>query len=153
MRKAKKSEELLFKQIADSAQLLAKHQRGLSVGQLIVLIRAQLTISQRAVAKIAGIPQATLSKIESGRQQPTISSLKKILNALQCDLLITAVPRKSLGEIRRVQAEKKARKNIEYLKGTMSLERQTPSKMFLEELVEEEMRRLLDSSSSELWDE
>jgi transcriptional regulator with XRE-family HTH domain len=153
VKKAKKSEKLLLKQIAESACLLAEHQRGLSIGQLIALIRSQLAISQRAVAKRAGVPQATISKIESGRQEPTISTLNKILDALRCDLLITAVPRTSLDEIRLAQAKKKAKEKIEYLKGTMSLEKQIPNQIFLEEMIEEEVKRLLDSSSSELWDE
>ncbi len=153
MRKSKKSEKLLLEQIADLARSLAQQQRGLSIGQLIALIRAQLTMSQRAVAKRAHVPQATVSKIESGRQQPTISTLNRILDALECDLLITAVPRVSLEEIRHRQAGKKAKKRIEYLQGTMSLEKQMPDQRLLKEMIEEELKKLLGSSGPELWDE
>ncbi len=153
MRKAKKSEKLLLEQISDSARVARESQRGLSIGRLIRLIRSQLSISQRAVAKRASVPQATLSKIESGRQQPTIVTLGKILNALDCDLLITAVPRSSVEGIRRKQAEKKAKMRMDYLKGTMSLEKQMPNQRLIIEMFEEEVNRLLDSSSSELWED
>lgn len=153
MRKAKKSEKLLLEQIADSAQSLAQQQRDLSIGQLIALIRVQLSMSQRALSRRARVPQATVSKIESGRQQPTISTLNRILGALECDLLITAVPRVTLQETKRSQAVNKAKKRIEYLEGTMSLEKQTPDQRLLREMIEEEAKRLLDSSGPELWDE
>ncbi len=153
MKKAKKSEKLLLEQIADSARVVRESQRGLSIGRLIGLIRSQLSISQRAVAKRASVPQATLSKIESGRQQPTIVTLSKILNALECDLLITAIPRSSLEDIRRYQAEKKAKMRMDYLKGTMSLEKQMPDQRLIAEMFTEEVKRLLDSSSSELWED
>ena len=153
MRNAKKSEKLLLEQIADSARCLAEHQRGLTIGKLIAMIRGQLAMSQRAVSKRASVPQATVSKIESGRQQPTISTLKRILGALECDLLITAVPRVNLEEVRYKQAVKKAEKRVEYLRGTMSLEKQMPDHRILEEMVAEEVKKLLDSSGSTLWDE
>jgi len=153
MKKAKKSEKLLLEQIGDSAQFLAQHQRGLSIGELIALIRVQLTMSQRAVARRAGVPQGTISKIESGQQQPTIPTLNKILNALECDLLITAVPRVGLEEVRYRQAVNKAKRMVEYLQGTMSLEKQTPDQKLLKEMIEEEVKKLLDSSGPELWDE
>ena len=153
MRKAKSSEKLMLEQIADAARVLRENQRGLSIGRLIALIRVQLTMSQHVLAERSSVPQATLSKIESGRQQPTVSTLHKILDALGCDLLITAVPRASLEEVRQRQVEKKAKTRVEYLKGTMSLEEQTPDQKFLNEMIKEEVKRLMESSSSELWRE
>lgn len=151
MKRAKSSEKLLLEKIGKSGRVLQENQRGLSIGSLIGIIRNQLTMSQRIVAKRASIPQATLSKIESGHQQPTIPTLNKILDALECDLLITAIPRTSLEETRLKQAEKKAKERIEYLKGTMSLEKQTPDQKLLDELTKEEVRRLMNSSGLELW--
>lgn len=153
MKKTKKSEKILLEQITDSAKCLARYQRGLTIGKLIALIRTQLTMSQRVVSKRANMPQATLSRIESGRHQPTISTLHRILDALECDLLITVVPRTSLDEVRHRQAVKKAEKRVEYLQGTMSLEKQMPNQRLLEEIIKDETKKLLDSSGAELWDE
>lgn len=151
MRKSKSAEKLRLEEISAAAQVLRDHQRGLSIGQLIAMIRHQLRMSQSALAERSATPQSTLSKIESGRQQPLISTLNKILDALDCDLLISAVPRNNLEEILQRQAEKKARVRVKYLKGTMSLEDQIPEQKFLNEMTKEEVERLKRSSSSELW--
>lgn len=152
MKNPKKSEKLFFEKIVKSAKTLLTSQQGLEIGQLIVLIRAQLGMSQRSLANRAKVPQSTISKIESGLLQPNISTLKKVLSSMECKLLMSAVPEKSLETIRKNQAIKKAEKKIQYLKGTMSLEKQIPDREFLKELIDDEIRRLLNSSSSELWE-
>jgi len=151
MKKGKKSEKLLLEQIVDAGRTLLQNQRGLGIGQLIALIRKQLTMSQRALAKRSGVPQSTISKIESEYLQPNVSTLHKILSSLGCNLLITAVPRISFEEIRQRQATTKAKKRVEYLQGTMSLEKQTPNKNLLKEMIAEETKKLLESSSPDLW--
>lgn len=153
MKKPKKTEKLLLEDISIAAKVLLTQQRGLEIGQMIALIRNQLRMSQRALAKRAGVPQATISKIESIRLQPNIATLHKILNALECDLLVTAVPRMDFETIRRNQALAKAEKKIRYVRGTMSLEKQEPDQKLLKELLEDELKNLLESSSSKLWDE
>lgn len=153
MIKPKKSEKLLLEKITNSAQALQQQQRGLEIGQLISLIRSQLMMSQRTLAKRAKVPQSTISKIESGLIKPNVATLEKILNSIDCDLLITAVQRHNPETTRRNQATRKARKKILYLQGTMSLERQEPNQEFLKELIEEEVKNLLDSKASKLWEE
>lgn len=153
MTKPKKSEKLLLEKITNSAQALQHHQRGLEIGQLISLIRGQLRMSQRALAKRAKVPQSTVSKIESGILKPNIATLQKILNSVDCELLITAVQRNNPETMRKNQALKKARKKILYLQGTMSLEKQEPSQELLNELIDEEVKILLESTTSKLWEE
>lgn len=153
MKKPKKSEKLLLEEISISAKNLMKHQRGLEVGSLIALIRSQLRMSQRSLAKRAEVPQSTISRIESGNLQPNISTLQKIMNAIGCDLLITAVPKIDLETIRRNQAMAKAEKKIRYLRGTMSLEKQEPDQKLLKELLDDEVKVLLESPGSKLWED
>lgn len=153
MKEPRKSEKLLLEGIANSARALLQQQRGLEIGQLITLIRGQLRMSQRALARRAKIPQSTISKIESGRLQPNVSTLRKILNSVECDLLITAIPRESLETIQKNQAITKAKRKIQYLQGTMSLEKQEPDQEMLRELINDEIKDLLESSGTELWEE
>ena len=153
MTKPKKSEKLLLEKIAKSAHALQQQQRGLEIGQLISLIRRQLRMSQRALAKRAKVPQSTVSKIESGILKPNVATLQKILNSIDCDLLITAVQRNNPETTRKNQALKKARKKIQYLQGTMSLEKQEPNQELLKELIDEEVKNLLNSTGSKLWEE
>jgi len=152
MKRQKKSEKLFFEKIANSAKKLLTCQQGLEIGSLIALIRAQLGMSQRSLSKRAKVTQSNISKIESGRLQPNISTLKNILNSLECNLVISAFPREDLENIRKKQAKKQAENRIQYLKGTMSLEKQTPDSKLLKELINDEVIKLLHSSSSQLWE-
>ncbi|MBA3957732.1 MAG: helix-turn-helix domain-containing protein [Parachlamydiaceae bacterium] len=153
MAKPKKSEKLFLEAIFPSAKVLQKKLHGLSVGQLIPLIRRQLKMSQRTLATRASTHQANIARIESGHLDPNISTLKKIVDAMDCDLVISIVPRTDLETTRKNQAKIKAERKIRYLHGTMSLEKQAPNEKLLKELLDEEINKLLDSSGSALWDE
>jgi len=153
MAKPKKSEKLFLEGIFLTGKALQKKLRGLSAGQLIPLIRKQLQMSQRTLAKRAAMQQSSIARIESGRLDPNISTLKKIADAMGCDLIITIVPRSDLETMRENQAKTKAEQKIRYLHGTMSLEKQAPNQKLLKELLDEEVKNLLDSSGSALWDE
>lgn len=153
MKKSKKSEKLLLMEIFQSAKKLKKAQQDISIGQLISLIRHQLRISQRVLAKKSKIFQSTISRIESGVLKPNILTLHKIFDALSCNLVISALPYKDLETIRKKQARKKAEKKINYLLGTMALEKQKPDQKLIKELIEEEEKKLLYSDKDDLWEE
>ena len=50
-----------------------------NVGLAIKALRAERNLSQRAVARQAGVSNGAISLIESGKHDPTIGQLKKIL--------------------------------------------------------------------------
>ncbi|HRW58564.1 MAG TPA: helix-turn-helix domain-containing protein [Chlamydiales bacterium] len=153
MKKPKRSEKLFLEESVELSRRLQKQLHGLLIGELISLMRHQLGMSQRVLARRANVPQSTISNIESGRLQSNFSIIQRILNAMECDLLISVVPREKLENIRKKQAEIKAGKMIRYLEGTMSLEEQNPDKSLMNELFEEKVNRLLDSYGPELWEE
>lgn len=49
-------------------------------------IRKEKGLSHETVATHAGIHRTTISLIESGKNQPTLLTLLKITQALECDL-------------------------------------------------------------------
>ncbi len=153
MVKPKKSERIFLEGNFLAGKVLQKKLQGLSVGQLIPLIRRQLGMSQRILAARAGIQQSSVARIESEHFDTNISTLKKIVEAMECDLVVTIVPRTDLKTIRESQAKLKAEQKIRYLHGTMSLEKQAPNQKLLKELHDEEVKNLLDSLGSALWDE
>ena len=53
----------------------------------------------------------------------------------------------------RQRALEKAKRKIQYLQGTMSLEKQEPDQAFLSELLNDEMKKNLESSASQLWED
>lgn len=147
------SEKLLIEEIMQAAQKTRVAVRGLTIGALIKSIRIQLGMSQKALAKRAGVPQSTISRIEQEERDANLSTLNKILGAISCDLVIVPLLQDSIEAIRRKQAKKMAESQVRYLKGTMNLEDQQPDSRFIAELIKQEEERLLQGPNSKLWDE
>ena len=147
------SEKLLIEEIMQAAQKTRVAVRGLTIGTLIKSIRVHLGMSQKALAKRAGVPQSTISRIEQEERDANLSTLNKILGAISCDLVIVPLLEDSIDSIRRKQARKMAEKQVRYLKGTMNLEDQQPDSSFIAELIKQEEERLMQGPNSKLWDE
>lgn len=153
MKQPSPSEKLFIDEVMFAAHKLQTALKGLSIGTLIRSIRIQLGMSQNALAKRAGVPQSTVSRIEQSKSDLTKSTLKKILAALSCDLVIAPLLQNSIDCLRRNQARKVAEKQISYLKGTMNMEEQQPDSRFIEELLKQEEERLLQGPNAKLWAE
>lgn len=147
------SEKLFIEKMGKLACKMKIAMKGLSIGALIKSIRTQLKMSQKTLAKRAGIPQATVSRIEQGQRDVNLSTLHKIFNALECDIVLAPLLHDSIDNILRKQAKKIAKKQVEYLKGTMNLEAQHPDLKFLEHLLKQEEEKLLQGSNYKLWEE
>ena len=147
------SELVLIEEVTQSSKRMKLAIRGLPFGALVKAIRSQLGMSQNALARRAGVPQSTVSRIEQGQRDMNLSTLHKILGAISCDLVIAPLLENSIDEIRRRQARKVAEKHVRYLKGTMNLEDQQPDSRFIDELMKKEEQRLLQGPSSKLWEE
>lgn len=147
----RKSEKLLLLEIFKASKNLQKIQQNISVGQLMALIRRQLNMSQRVLAKKSKIYQSTISRIESGALSPNIDTLNRLFEALSCNLIISVSPYENFDKIKIKQAYKQAEKKVNYLLGTMALEKQKPDQEFIREQIEEEKNKLLNSK--DLWDE
>ncbi|GAB5411449.1 MAG: hypothetical protein ChlgKO_05630 [Chlamydiales bacterium] len=153
MREYTVSEKLLIKEVTEKSREAKEVTRGLSIGLLIKFIRKQLKMSQIALAKRAGMPQSTISRVEQGKADVNVSTLEKILQALSCELVLTPILVRSIDEIRKDQAKKVAEKQIRYVQGTMNLENQEPDSEYIQEVLEQETEKLLRGPSKRLWEE
>ena len=54
--------------------------------------RAQAGLSQRALARRAGVAQSEIARIEGGRQDPSFNRLERLLRAAGYDLRLELVP-------------------------------------------------------------
>jgi len=54
----------------------------------IKLKRIELGLTQKDLAKLAGLHQAHISRIESGKAKATTTTLQKIAKALQIEIVI-----------------------------------------------------------------
>lgn len=153
MKRQSSAERILIQEVIRESKKLKVAMRGLAIGGFIKLIRQHLGMSQKALAKRAGVPQSTVSRIEQGQRDANLFTLTKILDAISCDLVIAPFLRESIDMIRRKQARKMAEKRIHYLKGTMNLEEQQPDNQFVETLLQEEEARFLQGPTYKLWEE
>lgn len=55
---------------------------------LLKLARIKAGVSQRELARRADVPQTMISRIEAGKQQPSLPTLSRILAAIDLDLRI-----------------------------------------------------------------
>ncbi len=62
------------------------HASGNIVGPKLQALRERLGLSQRALARKAGVPSSTVSLIENGRTSPSVGSLKRLLDAVGMSL-------------------------------------------------------------------
>jgi transcriptional regulator with XRE-family HTH domain len=56
------------------------------IGQRLKHIRLSLGLSQRQLARQSGVANATISQIEAGKLNPTVSMLKKVLDGVPISL-------------------------------------------------------------------
>lgn len=56
------------------------------IGQRLRGIRTRLDLSQRQLARQSGVANATISQIEAGKLNPTVSMLKKVLDGFPISL-------------------------------------------------------------------
>lgn|SRR5574337_999963 len=61
-------------------------------GNLLKVARSQFGVSQRQLAELAGVPQSTIARIESGTRQPSLPVLARILAAVDLEIRINLAP-------------------------------------------------------------
>ena len=59
---------------------------GLNIGARLKAVRQSNGLSQRQLAKRAGVTNATISLIESNRLNPSVGSLKRVLDGVPISL-------------------------------------------------------------------
>lgn len=66
---------------------------NVNVGRAIGFARASRMISQAELAEKAGMDQSDISKIERGVANPSMNTLRKLADALDCDLVVRLEPK------------------------------------------------------------
>ena len=71
---------------------LAKKRVEVSVGESVRILRELQDLSQNELARLSGIPQATLSAIENDRVRLGVERAKVLARALRCHPAILVFP-------------------------------------------------------------
>jgi predicted DNA-binding mobile mystery protein A len=123
-------------------------------GGWLKAIRTALGITTRQFAQRVGLAHSTIVEAEKSEAAGTISlgQLRRLADALDCELRYVLVPRTPLTERVDAQAERKAREQVANVAHTMALEAQRPGANFEEQQVAAAKDELLRGRRSKLWD-
>lgn len=113
-------------------------------------IREILGMTTTQLAKKLGISQPRVVCLEKNEKNIKISTMERIADALNCDFIYAIVPREKIDNIIYNQTRKKALKILNKVNQNMVLENQLSNS---NELLEDIINELLDSSTTKLWDE
>ena len=117
----------------------------------IRILRDSLRMTQAELASRAKITQPHLAGIESGKTDPQISTVKRIFEAMSCDLVLEPRPRKPVKELLRGRARSIALKRLKQSMGTMALEQQAPEADVFKQLLEKRTDEILTDRREKLW--
>lgn len=117
-------------------------------------IRSALGMSTRALGRRIGVTQSAVFQLEAREDAMTISltSLSKLADGLDCDLVYALVPRTSLVETIERQAESKARIYVTSISTSMALEKQAISAKEENHQIKTVAKNLLIKPSTTFWE-
>ncbi len=117
----------------------------------IRIIRHALRMTQVELARRARVSQPHLAGIERGKIDSQIGTLKRIFQALSCELVIEPRPNKPISDLLRERARSLALKRLKQSMGTMALEKQAPEPDVFRQLLEQRTNEILSDHSEKLW--
>jgi predicted DNA-binding mobile mystery protein A len=118
----------------------------------IAAIRTALGMSTYALAKLLNVTQPAVTAFEQGEVNRTLTleTLRRVADALDAELVVALVPRKSVDATLRARAESIAREELGAVTNTMRLEDQEVDS----EATREEYAKLVETlltSPRKLW--
>ena len=149
------SAALKLRQLGDALQpLAARPLPERPRGGWLKAVRSALGLTTRQLATRIGLAQSTVVAAEKREAAETISlgQLRRLADALDCELRYLLVPRTPLSAQVEAQAERKARERVAAVAHTMALEAQRPGADFEQQQVAALKDELLRGRRSRLWD-
>lgn len=122
-------------------------------GGWIGAIRQSLGLPRKVVADRLGVAESTVARIEANERAGTVQmdSLRRVADALGCDVVYALVPRQSLDQTVAEQARRRAAALVASVRHSMVLEDQEPSELALTQMLEDLAAESVDRPG--LWDE
>ncbi len=131
-----------------AAQLSARPRSG-----WVRAVRESLGMSAAAFARRLGMSPAGVRKLEGAEASDTVTlaSLRKLAQALDCELQYALVPRTSLVQQVKDRAEVVARERLRPIAHSMALEDQAVQRPQNKLQLELAIKDLIEGSRRELW--
>lgn len=117
-------------------------------------IRDSLGLTSTQLAIRLGVSQPAVVRLENSEKQGSISlnSLKKIAEAVDCNLVYALVPKRSLEETLASQAKLAAEKLVGRVDHSMALEAQSTSKAEIQKQIDEVAGELMRNLDKRIWE-
>ena len=152
----KKNSVLYRRQISEKLEVLRHFRDKMPIytGRWIEVIRQALGMTQAQLARRLGIQPQSLHNLEKNELSQSISvgSLKKVANALHCQIYIAFIPEKAIEKIVQEKALQIATKIIMDTAHTMDLEKQAPTERFLKKQIKEVAEELIKNADKRIWE-
>jgi predicted DNA-binding mobile mystery protein A len=146
--------ELAADQLDRATDPLKQIRRAIPRAGWIRSIRTALGMTAAQLGRRLGVTAQAVLDTEKREStgDVTLTQLRKVADALDCELFYALVPRVSLATTVRERARKIATEEIEELSHSMALEDQQTDSAYKEKRVEAEIQRLLhERKRSNLW--
>lgn len=119
----------------------------------IKAVREALGMSAAYLAKRLGVVPSTVLRLETSEADDTITlgSLRRVAEALDCELQYALVPKQTIAKTLESQAVKVARERMATVAHTMALEAQATTPEAIDAQVREMADGLLKGSRRALW--
>lgn len=116
-------------------------------------IRSALGMSSEQLAARIGVTRQAVLQFESAERKRTASwtSLRKVAEAMDCDVVVAVVPRGSLGQVLMRQGRIQAERQISRISHSMKLDAHVVGPDELARQVEELATQLVADASPTLW--
>jgi predicted DNA-binding mobile mystery protein A len=118
-------------------------------------VREALGMSGKQFANRLGVKPPRITALEKDEMTGavTIKKMQEAANALDCDLFYALIPRETLSEIVRKQADNLAKKRIQRVSHSMLLESQQLSNSEQKKALNAEVEKILRQMPRELWED
>lgn len=143
-------EKIIEKLVSGSRRSAAD---GLDVFTMIRIIRNSLWMTQAQLARRVDQPQSHIARIEKGKIDVQLSTLKKIFKALGTELALYPVFKQSPKKVVEERAHALAERRVKRLMGTMALEKQAPDPKTREAFLRSEIERMMRGKSTAIWED
>ncbi len=144
--------KLKFKHIAESIE---KNDPVTieKLGQRIKDIREILGMTQAQMAKRLDIKQPSLSEMEDNIENSKLSTVLKMVKALECEFKGVIVSKKPIKKMLCERAEKVAKRIVKRTYANMAMEEQSPNRAAYQDELKRVAEELIAKPGPELWED
>src|SRR4030095_3449188 len=125
----------------------------ISFGKQIYMVRNALGMSQEQLARKIKSGQRVIVKLEKEEGDPQLSTLRRVAESLNCELLVRFVPKIDLEKFLREKAKNKAENLVKMSVASSNIELQKPSSTTVRSEIKRIAENILAKKRSSLWED